>query len=96
MKKDNNINMIKQQQLPEWFEGTLYDEGEEVINPFSGAAYDLDRYELSIYDYIIGATMALEMGMYDDETHDEIAVDVHRAKRWFAKKNPKAYMVLLD
>ena len=41
---------------PKWFKGTIYEQGEEVINPFSGKCYTLNGLELSIYDFIIALT----------------------------------------
>ena len=46
-------NKTKKQEIPKWFKGTIYKEGEEVINPFSGQCYTLNGLELSIYDFII-------------------------------------------
>ena len=40
----------KKQKLPKWFDGTIYNKGEEVINPFSGDSYELNNLELSMYD----------------------------------------------
>ena len=40
--------------LPDWFNGTVYDEGETVTNPFSGESYDLNAGEVSMYDLIMG------------------------------------------
>jgi hypothetical protein len=28
--------------LPDWFNGTVYEEGETITNPFSGESYDLN------------------------------------------------------
>ena len=40
--------------LPDWFDGTIYDEGDTITNPFSGESYDLDAAETSMYDLIMG------------------------------------------
>ena len=37
--------------LPKWFNGTIYEEGETVTNPFSGETYELNNLELSMYDF---------------------------------------------
>ena len=44
----------KEQKVPKWFQGMIYDKGEKVTNSFSGECYTLNALELSIYDYIMG------------------------------------------
>ena len=79
--------------LPSWFEGELYEEGGTVRNRFSGEEYELNNVELSMYDFIIGSTMVLEMaGGYK---HTDVQ-ELRKGLDWFRKNNPKAYMVLLD
>ena len=84
--------MTKKQQLPKWFDGSLYSKGAEVTNPFSGQKYELNKHELSMYDFIMGAQMAFEVGFHSEK----ITKDVHKGLDWFKRNNPKAYMVLLD
>ena len=79
-------------ELPKWFNGELYNEGGEVTNPFSGQSYELTAEELSIYDFIIGASALIEMGMYSPKNID----DMRKGITWFRKNNPEAYYVLLD
>ena len=43
--------------LPKWFNGTIYDKGDTVTNPFSGEEYKLTNLELSMYDFIQGAQL---------------------------------------
>ena len=81
------------QKLPKWFDGQLYDKGDEVKNPYSGEEFELTAEELSMYDFIKGAEMCLSSGMY---VSSKIQDDFHKAIRWFIKANPKAYMTLLD
>ena len=50
----------KTQKLPKWFNGTIYEEGETVTNPFSGESYELNNLELSMYDFIIGSQISRE------------------------------------
>ena len=84
-------NTVKQK-LPEWFCGELYKEGENVRNRFSGEGYELTNVELSMYDFIIGATTVMEMG-----THDPLMIaDLRKGLDWFRMNNAEAYMVLLD
>ena len=88
---------IKIQKLPKWFNGELYTEGAEVTNPFSKKSYELNNIELSMYDFIIGAQMIIEMrgGVFNEATFD-IQKNMARALGWFRNNNAKAYMVLLD
>ena len=80
-------------QLPKWFHGELYKEGGTVRNRFSGEEYKLNNVELSMYDFIIGSTMVLEMaGGYN---HTDVSL-LRKGLDWFRQHNAKAYMVLLD
>ena len=76
--------------LPSWFHGELYEEGGTVRNRFSGEEYELNNVELSMYDFIMGATMAMEMGVPCNIS------ELRRGLDWFRKHNTEAYMVLLD
>ena len=78
------------QKLPKWFNGELYEEGATVRNRFSGEEYKLNNVELSMYDFIIGASIIAEMGLNTDIKNLRKGLD------WFRQHNPKAYMVLLD
>ena len=86
--------MIKtKQQLPKWFNGELYEEGATVRNRLSGEEYELNNVELSMYDFVIGSTMVLEMaGGYKHTNVDEL----RKGLDWFRTNNIDAYMVLLD
>ena len=79
--------------LPSWFHGELYEEGGTVQNRFTGEKYELNNVELSMYDYIMGATITAEMGIINTEHHIK---ELRQGLDWFRKHNPKAYMVLLD
>lgn len=79
--------------LPEWFDGELYEKGDEVTNRFSGEKYTLTAEELSMYDFIMGAQIILEMGM---ESKLETVKDMRKGLEWFRENNNEAYMVLLD
>ena len=81
------------QQLPKWFKGELYEEGAEVTNRFGGDSCYLNIVELSMYDFVIGASIVLEIsGGYRHTNVDEL----RKGLDWFRKNNPKAYMILLD
>lgn len=84
----------KQQQLPKWFQGTLYSEGAEVTNPFSGECYTLSAEELSMYDFIMGCNYLMERG--SGSLPSGTIKDFRRGLDWFRSNNPTAYMVLLD
>ena len=79
-------------ELPKWFQGEVYDEGAEVTNRFSGDSCYLTAEELSMYDFIIGASDLMEMGFYAPKTIN----DMRKGLDWFRKNNAAAYMVLLD
>ena len=88
----NNIKELDRSKLPKWFTGELYDEGAEVTNRFSGDSCHLNNIELSMYDFIMGATQVMEIGMH----HDSMITDLRKGLDWFRKNNASAYMVLLD
>jgi hypothetical protein len=81
-------------QLPDWFDGEVYEIGDEVRNPFSGETCLLNAAELSMYDLIKGAEMVLHMDVaFDQEECIEI---MNKGRDWFLANNPVAYMTLLD
>ena len=81
------------QRLPKWFRGELYEEGAEVTNRFGGDSCYLNNVELSMYDFVIGASIVLEMsGGYRHTNVDEL----RKGLDWFRMNNAEAYMVLLD
>ena len=82
----------KEQKLPKWFDGVVYDKGAVVQNRFGGAEIELNNIELSMYDLVMGASIMTEMGGFDDI----IAKDLRRGLDWFRTHSPEAYMVLLD
>jgi len=79
-------------ELPKWFNGELYAEGATVTNRFGGDSCHLTAEELSMYDFIIGASNMYEMGMH----HDTLVTDLRKGLNWFRKNNAEAYMILLD
>jgi len=80
------------QKLPKWFNGELYEEGATVQNRFSGEECELNAMELSMYDFVMGATTVMEMGMHQDS----MITDLRKGLDWFRTHNSDAYMVLLD
>ena len=84
----------KEQKIPKWFKGMIYGEGDEVTNPFTGTCYTLNALELSVYDFIIGSQLVLEVAP-KSVTKKQID-DFKKALTWFRVNNTEAYMVLLD
>ena len=82
------------QKLPKWFEGTVYSRGNTVQNMFSGEEYELNNIELSMFEFIMGATMVYEMRGFN--TNPKIVSELRKGLDWFRKNNPDAYYVLLD
>ena len=91
--KENTNMKTKKQVLPEWFNGELYKKGGTVQNRFSGEEYELNNVELSMYDFVIGASTMAEMGIFNTPQH---IADLRKGLDWFRKNNAEAYMVLLD
>ena len=87
----------KEQKIPKWFNGAIYDEGEVVENRFTGQSIELNNIELSMYDFVMGATMAVEMrGDRRSLMDASIITDLRKGLDWFRNNNASAYMVLLD
>jgi hypothetical protein len=84
----------KEQKIPKWFKGIIYEKGDTVTNPFSGESYELNGTELSIYDFIMGMQYVMEVAP-KTVTQQQIN-NFHKALSWFRKNNVEAYMVLLD
>ena len=93
------MSKVKEQKVPKWFQGEIYDEGSVVQNRFSGEEYELNALELSIYDMVMGASMFIEMryngDMLDPRTAD-MQKDMRKGLDWFMSNNAAAYMALLD
>ena len=86
--------MIKaKQKLPKWFNGGCYTQGATVRNRFSGEECELNNIELSMYDFVMGATELAEMGVFNSGYHMK---NLRKGLDWFRINNAEAYMVLLD
>ena len=91
--KLGKMKKIKEQKLPKWFNGQVYDKGAVVRNRFGGAEIELNNVELSMYDFVMGASVTAEMGIFNTPQHMK---DLRRGLDWFRTYSPEAYMVLLD
>ncbi len=78
--------------LPKWFEGELYKEGSIIQNPYTGEKATLSAPELSMYDFIKGAQIMLEMGHNDKRIIKEFKMGLD----WFKKNNLEAYKILVE
>jgi len=76
--------MQNKQEMPKWFNGQVYSEGDTVSNPFTGDSVELTAEELSMYDLIMGAQMLNQWEV------------MQKGLGWFRRENAEAYMVLLD
>ncbi len=87
------MKMKSKQQLPKWFKGELYEKGAVVRNRFGGGEIELNNVELSMYDFVIGSSIIMEMsGGYE---HTDVNL-LRKGLDWFRTHNSEAYMVLLD
>ena len=87
------MSLTTKQQLPKWFNGEVYKDGATVRNRFSGEEYELNAVELSMYDFVMGASVMCEMGIFNSPHHVK---QLRQGLDWFRSNNPRAYMVLLD
>ena len=87
------MSKTKEQPIPKWFNGVIYDKGAVVQNRFGGAEIELNNVELSMYDIVMGASITVEMGIFNTSKHVK---DLRKGLEWFMKYNAEAYMVLLD
>ena len=90
------INHIGTKELPKWFDGEHYSDGDTVTNPFSGESFYLDRTELSMYDFIMGCSITFEQGGLFTDCDPQLVRDFDKGRDWFRETNMKAYMTLLD
>ena len=84
----------KKQEVPKWFKGMIYKNGENVTNPYSGSSYELNGLELSIYHFIMGSQYIMEVA--PKTVTPKQVNEFQKALNWFRKNNAEAYFVLLD
>ena len=80
--------------LPDWFNGTIYDNGDTVRNPFSGEECELNALELSMYDFIVGSQLVFEM--MPGNISEKGIREFKEGLDWFRENNLEAYKILLD
>jgi len=84
----------KKQAIPKWFKGMIYDQGENVTNPYSGQTFELNGLELSMYDFILGSQYIMEVA--PKTITPKQVNEFQKALNWFRNNNAEAYFVLLD
>ena len=93
------MTTTKKTNKPKWFNGSWYEKGDTVTNPFSGESYELTGPELSMYDFIQGAQLMFAIHQ-EEQPNRPLDKDIvncfEKALSWFRRHNAKAYMVLLD
>jgi len=87
-------NKTKEQVVPKWFKGMIYDKGEDVTNPYSGETFELNGLELSMYDFILGSQYIMEVA--PKTVTPKQVNEFQKALNWFRINNAEAYFVLLD
>ena len=87
------MNKNAREILPSWFFGEVYEIGDVVCNPYSGETIMLDAAELSMYELVKGAEIAMQTGFFNIDCCIDI---MNQGRDWMLAKNPKAYMILLD
>ena len=83
---------MTKQQLPDWFNGELYEEGDIVKNRNSKESVELNNVELSMYDFVIGSIYSLEMEQGSKKELDMLKDGLE----WFKANNSAAYKMLLS
>jgi len=92
---------MAEEKLSDWFQGDIYTEGANVQNRFTGEEITLNAEELSVYDFIMGSEMFLEMKLEGDDKLESSDIkflrkNMRKGLKWFQSTNPKAYKILLE
>ena len=99
MKKQTIKMKVHDTELPKWFKGVAYKEGDIVSNPFTGDQAILTGNELAMYDFIKGAEYTISVTYNDDildPTVSKLANEMRKGLDWFRQANARAYLTLLD
>ena len=78
---------MNKQKLPVWFNGITYEEGDMIENPETNEKIQLNNLELSVYDFVMGSEMLIEM-MGNKASNSHIKYRDEGLK-WLQKSNPK-------
>ena len=89
------------EKLSDWFEGELYTEGANVQNRFTGKEITLNAEALSVYDFVMGCEIYLEMQLEGDDKLESSDIkflrkNMRKGLKWFQSTNPEAYKILLE
>jgi len=85
---------MKKQKLPEWFNGQIYDKGDVVVHPINGNEVKLNNLELSMYDFIMGSQMLIEMmGEKSSKTHTKY---LKKGLEWFKNSSFDNHQLLFE
>jgi len=92
---------MAKEKLSDWFEGELYTEGANVQNRFTGEEITLNAEELSVYDFVMGCEIYLEMQLEGDDKLESSDIkflrkNMRKGLKWFQSTNPEAYKILLE
>ena len=92
---------MAEEKLSDWFEGELYTEGANVQNRFTGEEITLNAEELSVYDFVMGCEVYLEMQLEGDDKLESSDIkflrkNMRKGLKWFQSTNPEAYKILLE
>ena len=92
---------MAKEKLSDWFEGELYTEGANVQNRFTGEEITLNAEELSVYDFVMGCEVYLEMQLEGDDKLESSDIkflrkNMRKGLKWFQSTNPEAYKILLE
>ena len=81
--------MKKKKELPEWFAGETYEKGDVISSPQTKEEIELNNFELSMYDFIMGSEMLVEM--LGDKSPSIYIEYLNKGLDWFEESNPTAY-----
>ena len=75
--------------LPSWFRGVVFAQGGTVKNRVSGVKVDLDRLELTMYNYLLDKEREME-------TDPRRELYYNRAINWFESRNENLFTNLIQ
>jgi hypothetical protein len=78
---------MNNQKLPEWFDGTIYNEGDTLINPETNEELEISNVELSIHDFVMGSEMIIEM--MGNKSPKDLIKYRDEGLKWLKNSNPK-------